>query len=140
MVTERTYWVLLIVGLVLFIVVDIVWIMPTHWDIGVNLFTDAIFTMFTIVFLTWIFTIREKRELEPVREVALRRLKPLVDHLFLLLQNLCELKPKGKKVRSLLLELSSQGTIQLRHDIEIYFSKNRSDLEGYIKFLENSAE
>jgi len=62
MLSEKSYWFVLIVGLCTFIVIDYLWIVPIHEGFGVNLLTDAIFMVFTIVFLTWVISFREARK------------------------------------------------------------------------------
>lgn len=65
--SEKSYWIILIVGLSIFIALDFIWIMPIAWDIGVNLFTDAIFMIFTVVFLTIAFNYREEARKRPLK-------------------------------------------------------------------------
>jgi len=62
MLSERAYWVILTLGLSIFIIIDLIWIMPLITDLGMDLLTSAIFTVFTIVFLTWVVNYREERQ------------------------------------------------------------------------------
>jgi hypothetical protein len=66
MMSEKSYWTVLILGLIAFIFVDCFWIVPAFTDIGINLFTDSVFAIFTIVFLSLILSIREKRQWAPL--------------------------------------------------------------------------
>lgn len=65
MVSERSYWIILISSLTIFMVVDMLWVYPVIMrdlpGFGKDLFTNVLFTVFTIVFLTWGINIREER-------------------------------------------------------------------------------
>lgn len=112
-----------------------------EYNLAVNLLTSSIFMVLTIVFLSWFLNLREKREWEPVSNRILKRLTHIIDQLFLLLQNLCEVSPKNENAkRSLLSELRQLETIPLRRDIETYLSRDSDNLEGYIKSLREIAD
>lgn len=65
MLSERAYWIILISSLSIFMVIDLFWVYPVIIgnlpSFGKDLFTNVLFTIFTIVFLTWGITIREER-------------------------------------------------------------------------------
>ena len=74
MLSERSYWAIIITVLVILIVVSILWITPVARDVGVNLFTNAIFTIFTIVFLTVIIRSRENSKWKLIEKEVLNRI------------------------------------------------------------------
>lgn len=75
MLSEKTYWIILIAGLCFFVTVDLIWIMPRAPDLGTNLISEAIFTIFAIVFLSWLFKLRETLQYEPQKKAMLEELK-----------------------------------------------------------------
>jgi len=75
MISEKYYWLILIVGLGIFVIIDLVWILPLHEDFGISLLTDAIFTIFTIVFLTWVISFREARQWKIVEAKIRERIR-----------------------------------------------------------------
>jgi hypothetical protein len=79
MLSERAYWIVLIFALALFSTVTVIWIMPVARDIAVNLLTDSIFTIFTVVFLTWLIRIREVSQWKLVEKKVLNR---VASHLY----------------------------------------------------------
>lgn len=58
------------------------WIMPNARDIAVNFLTDAIFTLFTIVFLTWVIRAREVRYWHAVEKKIRQRIAIHLQRLF----------------------------------------------------------
>jgi len=90
MKSGEIYWVILIVGLVLFIFIDFIWIIPNVRDIGVNLLTDAIFSIFTIVFLSWLFNYRDNLSWKAVKHLVFKRISRQIHGIFTELANLCK--------------------------------------------------
>lgn len=82
MLSERVYWVILIVCLGVFILADLQWIMPNIRDVGVNLLTDALFAIFTIVFLSWIIKSREIRQWKIVENKIRARIAGHLNRIF----------------------------------------------------------
>lgn len=66
----ETYWLILIVGFTTSALLLWFWFIPNglEYNLGVNLFTSSLFMVFTIVFLSWLFTIREKRLWKPLEK------------------------------------------------------------------------
>ena len=63
MLSEKTYWIILIIAFTGFALSIWFWLIPQkiiEYNLGVNLFTSSIFMVFTVVFLTWLFTLRER--------------------------------------------------------------------------------
>jgi len=79
MLSERMYWTILALSLVAFIAINVVWILPIVRDLAINLITDSIFAIFTIVFLTWIINTREAKQWNVVEKHILKR---IVDRLY----------------------------------------------------------
>jgi hypothetical protein len=64
--------------------------MPAVWDIGVNLFTDAIFSIFTIVFLSWLINYRENLSWKSVKVHVLKQISKHLYSIFNNFTNLCQ--------------------------------------------------
>lgn len=63
MLSEKAYWVILIVVFIGLALSIWFWLIPcgiVEYNLGVNLFTSSIFMLMTIVFLSWLFVFREK--------------------------------------------------------------------------------
>lgn len=156
MISEKLYWIILVLGLGIFTVVDWIWIIPISWDIGINLFTDSIFMLFTVIFLTWLFKKREQREWV----VACKHVHLLIGtetrHLYNVLEILFEPRPRQlglfyqeflRNLKELSdreeLKLSSVGkkAISTKHKAAILkeIRKSLSDIEvKYSRFLNPS--
>lgn len=133
MVSEKLYWLVLIVGLSCFSAIVWIFIIPVSHDIGVNLFTESIFMVLAIVFLSLLYDLREKRRWKPIKDKIIKRLTiEQIENLFVLLQNLCEI-PEGK-CQNALLELSKMEKMVLRSDIVDFFFQ-QDNLQGYIEEL-----
>lgn len=65
MLSEKSYWSILIIGLVVFVSLIGFVLIPlgiVDYSLGINLISESIGILFTIVFLTWLFTLREKNQ------------------------------------------------------------------------------
>lgn len=79
MLSEKIYWSILIVCLTIFIIVNVIWILPVIRDLAINLITNSIFAIFTVIFLTWIIKARDTRQWNMVEKHILKR---VADHLY----------------------------------------------------------
>ena len=141
MLSERYYWILLIVGLIVFVSLVGFLFIPYQiidYNLGINLISESFGIVFTIIFLTWLLKLREQRRWSSIKKRIIDKLKDQIDILFMLLQNLCEITQD--KEDSALAELSSAEEIPLRSDIAKYLSKNGYDIQGYIESLEEISE
>jgi len=85
MISERVYWAALIVAFAGFSV--LVWykLVPDgamEYNLGVNFFTGSIFTMVTIVFLTWLYGLSEKARWKIVKEEVFFSIERSLGNLF----------------------------------------------------------
>lgn len=65
MLSEKSYWIILIVTFTGIALLIWLWFIPygiVEYNLGVNLLTSSIFMILTIVFLTWLFGLREKNQ------------------------------------------------------------------------------
>lgn len=70
MISEKSYWTILIVAFMGFALLIWFGLMPygiVEYNLGVNLFTSSIFMMLTILFISWLFGLREKLAFESTR-------------------------------------------------------------------------
>lgn len=76
MISERIYWMSLIgsMGTLIIITIGVVLVMPAYLDYGIDIITNAGFTIFTILFLTWIVRIRENGAWKIVEDEVLARI------------------------------------------------------------------
>lgn len=71
MLSEKTYWIILIIAFTVFAISIWFWLIPQEiieYNLGVNLFTSSIFMVFTVVFLTWLFALRERIQWTTVKD------------------------------------------------------------------------
>lgn len=85
MLSEKWYWIILILGLGLFSAATLFWILPYARDVAVNLLSGSLFTIFTIVFLTWLI---RKRENDSWKLVEKRVLYRISTHLYKIFDNI----------------------------------------------------
>jgi len=77
MLSEKTYLIILILGftgITLFIWLMLIPYGIVEYNLGVNLFTSSIFMVLTIVFLSWLFNLREKQEWKNVEALVNKRI------------------------------------------------------------------
>ena len=91
--SERIYWIILAVGLCAFL--SILWLLLVPYniighDLGINLTSESFGILFTIIFLTWLFRLREKIQKRPVEKKFKQRLSNLMLDIFLKLQVLLD--------------------------------------------------
>ena len=71
MLSEKTYWFVLIIAFSGFSLTIWFWLMPyqiVEYNLGVNLLTSSIFMVFTIVFLSWLSRLRERLQWKSARD------------------------------------------------------------------------
>lgn len=143
MLSERTYWIILIIAFSVIASLIWFWLIPyqiIEYNLGINLFTSSIFMVLTIIFLGWLLTLRERREWKFAKDRTLNQIKHLLKDAFFLLQNLCEIPDSPDSKRSLLSELANQKRIPLRKDITSYLSKEDYNIDGYIEAFDEIAD
>ena len=97
MIAEKTYWIILSVGFICFSLIIWAVIVPISPDFGINLLTESVFMVLSIIFLYLLYDIREERRWKPIRDKIIKRVvADTLENLFLLAQNLCAL-PKDKE-------------------------------------------
>jgi len=134
MIAEKTYWIILSVGFICFSLIIWAVIIPITPDFGINLLTESVFMVLSIIFLSLLYDIREERRWKPIRDKITKRVvADILENLFLLAQNLCAL-PKDKEYLTLT-ELANMEKVVLRDDIVDFFSEKRN-LYGYMKNLD----
>jgi hypothetical protein len=68
--SEKLYWLILIAGFTAFATLLWFWLIPCQiieYNLAVNLFTSSIFMVLTVVFLSWLFSLRERAEWNNVK-------------------------------------------------------------------------
>ena len=129
----------------------VIWIIliPFHileYNLGVNLFTSSIFTVLTILFLSWLFSLREKAEWKAVREEVYFQIKlelltlfqmvaDYFDEGFKLKNELLLEKDKVKNIGSLSLGLRNLRLTSVRKD-NVYitnFFQFSDDIQNFRK-------
>ena len=77
MLSEKSYWIILIIGLIIFVSLIEFMLIPYEildYNLGINLISEGIGILFTIIFLTWLFSLRESRQWKPVEDEVIRRI------------------------------------------------------------------
>ena len=77
MLSEKGYWIILIVGLIVFVSLIEFVLIPYEildYNLGINLISESIGILFTIIFLTWLFSLRETRQWKIVKDEVIRRI------------------------------------------------------------------
>jgi len=65
LLSEKNYWIILIIAFTGLALSIWFWLIPQEiieYNLGVNLFTSSIFMVVTVVFLSWLFTLRERTQ------------------------------------------------------------------------------
>ena len=85
MISEKTYWAILIVGFTCFSLLIWLCIIPfqlLEYNLSVNLLTSSIFTVLTIILLTWIISIQQTQRWKRVKSAVYREIGVALGHLF----------------------------------------------------------
>ncbi|MEM2191872.1 MAG: hypothetical protein QW540_10655 [Archaeoglobaceae archaeon] len=85
----KYYKMLLIVGLVIFAIIDWLWLVPYDKELGVNIFTNAIFTIFTIIFLMSLIEYRENHRWKLVEKKVKARITQVLSWIYEDFTDLC---------------------------------------------------
>jgi len=139
--SEHFYWVILSSALLIILLLIKFILIPYQiitYDFGINLYTEIIGIVFTIIFITWLYDFREKRRWSVVEAKVTSQFTPSIDNLFMVLLNLCD--DSMEIDDNLLTSLNNVPKIELRKDINKYFSKDSLNIDGYIESLEEIAE
>jgi hypothetical protein len=135
-ISERKYLLLLCLGLLFFSIFLWVWWIPNglEYNLGVNLFTSSIFTVFTVVFLSLLFTVRENREWRRVKDevyfmiglelsMLFHEVSDLIEGEYDFITSLLSMEPEKNKqlVFAKLEELSQQKAIKLNPRMLSFF-------------------
>jgi len=85
MISEKSYWFLLILGFIVFALLIWFWLIPygiVEYSLGVNLFTSSIFMVLTVIFLSYLIALREKREWRTVETWVKKMIGRQLYHVF----------------------------------------------------------
>ena len=123
MLSEKTYWVILIVGLIIFVSLIGFVLIPYEildYNLGINLISEGIGILLTVVFLAWLFNLREALQWKSVKDRVLKRLGTEIYLLSRWLMSLCRVSferssklVSGKVFFDYLEELNSKKSIQV---------------------------
>ena len=83
--SEKSYWVLLIslfTGFSLLVMFVLIPYSVVEYNLGVNLFTSSVFMVMTIVFLTWMINLQEKKKWKRVESMVCREIGVALEHIF----------------------------------------------------------
>ena len=85
MLSEKTYWVILVIGLIIFVSSIEFALIPYEildYNLGINLISESIGILFTIVFLTWLLNLRERIKWEKVEQIVFSEIGGALEHIF----------------------------------------------------------
>jgi len=118
----RTIPILIILGLIIFGLVDWFLIIPIFWDLGVNLLANAIFAGFTIFCLDWLIKFRERLRKKSLEEKVRERVGEMLYYFFNVLKKFVTSRPKPP------FRLSRE---EFFNELEELNSKKKLDLSPY---------
>lgn len=108
-ISEKRYWVILLSIFGIFAILLWFWWIPYNiieYNLAVNLFTGSIFMIFTILFLSWLLSVRERAEWRLVRDEVFFNIKLELGTLF---DEISEFMQGGLELKySLLVEKNSE--------------------------------
>jgi len=140
MLSDKVYWIILITVFIAF--AFLIWLMlvPYQWieyNLGVNLFTSSIFMVLTVIFLSLLVDLREKREWKSVEISVKRRLGKQLYYLFNILARFIYSKqfrpnPSKEEMLEILEALNGMKEATLdEYAYHYYFPKPLDDLSVY---------
>ena len=95
--SEKSYWVILIVGLIIFVLLIGFVLIPYEildYNLGINLISEGIGILVTVVFLTWLFNLRDTLQWKSVKDTVLKRIGIRIHDIFLEMVNLVQVNHK----------------------------------------------
>lgn len=140
MLSERTYWIILITVFVAFATLIWLLLVPYRWieyNLGVNLFTSSIFMVLTVISLSLLANLRERREWKNVETWVKRRMEKQLYTLFNILARFIYPKqfrpvPSKEEMLKILKALNEMKEATLNeYAHHYYFPKPRDDLSVY---------
>lgn len=99
MLSEKLYWIILVLFFSVFALSVWLLLLPYHileYNLGVNLFTSSIFMVLTVVFLSWLFNVRETRQWSHVEKRVLKVLGIELSSLSRWLMSMCRVSFSDK--------------------------------------------
>jgi hypothetical protein len=123
MLSEKLYWIILILFFTIFALSVWFVLVPNgilEYNLGVNLFTSSIFMVLTILFLSWLFNLREARQWKHVENRVLKILGIELSTLSRWLMSFCHVSflsrstlASGKVFFDSLEELNDKATLDI---------------------------
>ena len=108
MISEKTYWIFLVVVFAGSTLLTGLWLIPhriVEYNLGVNIFTGSIFMVLTIVFLSWLSNLREKHEWRAVKDLAYSEIRIEASSLF---DNMLTYIEKGHTIKYSMLQAKEE--------------------------------
>lgn len=151
MPSERTYWIILIAGILFFAsLIGLVFIPYeiVDYNLGINLISESVGMLFTIVFLSWLFSLRAKREWRAVRDSVYTHIRNHLSSIFYGILSFAENgfseaqkyllnikdEDNGKKyIHTQLRKLKDAKKIALDSKMLSIFLKDRSFLDNFVE-------
>ena len=110
MPSEKTYWIILIVGLIIFVSLIGFMVVPYEildYNLGINLISESIGMLFTIVFLSWLFNLREKNEWRVVKDSVYSHIQ---NHLSSIFDGILTYVENGFSIKKSFLSIKDEDT------------------------------
>jgi len=139
MLSEKIYWIILIVafaGFALSIWLVLIPYEVVEYNLGVNLFTSSIFMVLTVIFLSLLANLRERREWKNVETWVKRKMGEQLYYLFNILARVIYPKqfspdPPKEQMLTILKALNEMKEATLTEYAYNYFPKPLDDLSVY---------
>jgi len=128
MLSEKTYWIILIIAFTGFALTIWFWLIPqeiVEYNLGVNLFTSSIFMVFTVVFLTWLFTLRERIQWTTVKNEVYGSIQDDLSNIF---DGILDIVEEGLRFKRSFLSTKDRETRKKRGFDELCKLKDAKEL------------
>ena len=135
MLSEKSYWIILIVGLIVFVSLIAFVLIPYEildYNLGINLISESTGIIVTIVFLTWLFSLRERLRWKVVKhEVYLH----IQNNLSLLFDNVLTYVENGYEFKNSLLNIKDEDTKKKQVYMQLFKLKDAEKITLDTKLL-----
>jgi hypothetical protein len=133
----ETYWFFLIAGFLAFALLIWLYLIPygvVEYNLGVNLFTSSLFTVLTVVFMNWLYSMRERIEWRFVEKEVRSDIQVCLGEIF---EEILSIVENGEEIKTSVLRIMDSDTRKKAGLSQLIRLRESQEIKLEPKMLEN---